>query len=84
MICIGFIHNLLRRHPACLVLLDCKKENPEVDEEEGNDPFLENEKDPAKTQALDSSLWELKSLSNHYYNQVCCLQSESGKLFCRD
>ena len=71
--CAGFIHNLLRRHPACLVLLDSPDQPVEagsLGEHTGQDPFLENEEDPAKTNALDSSLWELKSLSNHYYNQV--------------
>ena len=156
LVCVGFVHNLLRRHPACLVMLDRQdatgdndidrieqnslnaepsldssmpinqtngkavetkpvsetngvlphketngaasrkekkrklrtKEIQEMvsdgiatmksDEKSGNslqhligaDPFLEYEDDPAITRALESSLWELKSLSNHYYNQV--------------
>ncbi|KAK9849111.1 hypothetical protein WJX84_005254 [Apatococcus fuscideae] len=53
--CTGFIHNLLRRHPACQF---------------GRDPYDEGEPDPAKSQALASSLWEAESLRDHYCPQV--------------
>lgn len=41
------------------------------------DPFDADEKDPLKTGALDSSLWELKSLQKHYLSHV----STMGKIF---
>ena len=28
------------------------------------------ESDPAKSNALESSLWEIKSLQNHYYHSI--------------
>lgn len=31
------------------------------------DPFIEDEADPGKCQALESSLWELETLRHHYY-----------------
>ena len=34
------------------------------------DPFLPFESDPLRTQALDSSLWELLSHSTHYHAPV--------------
>jgi len=38
--------------------------------EELNDPFLPFELDPLRTQALDSSLWELFSHTTHYHAPV--------------
>lgn len=34
------------------------------------DPFLPEESDPLKTQAIDSSIWEVASLSSHYLASV--------------
>ncbi|PIO41217.1 hypothetical protein AB205_0020150 [Aquarana catesbeiana] len=35
-----------------------------------SDPYIMEEEDPAKSQALESSLWELEALQNHYYPDV--------------
>ena len=45
-------------------LSDCQK----------GDPFNGDEPDPAKCNALKSSLWELKSLHRHYYPEVSSLE----------
>jgi hypothetical protein len=37
---------------------------------EGFDPFLPEETDPAKTNAIKSSLWEMQTMSNHYLPAV--------------
>ena len=51
---LGFIANLVRRHPRCLRLLQRKKVSTfQVD------PFKVYEKDPANARALTSSLWEM-------------------------
>ncbi|GAX81728.1 hypothetical protein CEUSTIGMA_g9156.t1 [Chlamydomonas eustigma] len=119
MTAIAFIHNLLRRHPACIILID----NPShakskagtvltdihtateddyhqealgsslVDLEEGckipspssnapthhpsrlGDVYDETQEDPAKSRAVESSLWELTCLRNHYCPQVAALCS---------
>ncbi|KAK9835669.1 hypothetical protein WJX74_005479 [Apatococcus lobatus] len=96
--CTGFIHNLLRRHPACQVLLHrpspgagpgssttnaaaaasqpsaaghAATASEEADVSQfGRDPYDEGEPDPAKSQALASSLWEAESLRDHYCPQV--------------
>ena len=108
--CTGFIHNILRRHPACQVLLHrplaqgaahlsvtSNGETPSTAApaiqsaaaaqplanghsvpasaqpdapQPGRDPYDENEPDPAKSQALASSLWEVESLREHYCPQV--------------
>ncbi|XP_066227331.1 nucleolar complex protein 4 homolog isoform X1 [Saccopteryx leptura] len=60
-----FICNLLRRHPACRVLVH-RPRGPELDA----DPYDPDEEDPAKSRALESSLWELQALQQHYYPEV--------------
>ncbi|KAG8515027.1 Nucleolar complex protein 4 [Galemys pyrenaicus] len=60
-----FICNLLRRHPACRVLIH-RPQGPELDA----DPYDPGEEDPAKSHALESSLWELKALQHHYHPEV--------------
>jgi U3 small nucleolar RNA-associated protein 19 len=37
------------------------------------DPYDFNTSDPYNCQAIDSSLWELQSLSQHYYSNVSTL-----------
>ncbi|KAM5193521.1 nucleolar complex protein 4 homolog [Mantella aurantiaca] len=63
---IPLICNLIRRHPACRPLIH----RPAVSRDFPSDPYIMEEQDPAKSQALESSLWELESLQNHYYPDV--------------
>ncbi len=85
LIAIVFIHNLLRRHPACVQLVHRAPPGglaavattiPQTVEEasamkqkgpvwRGEDVFDVTEPDPAKSRALESSLWELTALKNH-------------------
>ena len=67
---LAFVHNLLRRHPACLMLLDGQASGPAAEVTGRQDPYREAEQDPAQAQALDSSLWEVQVLRNHYCPQV--------------
>ncbi|XP_054450410.1 nucleolar complex protein 4 homolog [Pteronotus mesoamericanus] len=60
-----FICNLLRRHPACRVLVH-RPRSPELDA----DPYDPDEEDPAKSRALESCLWELQALQRHYHPDV--------------
>jgi U3 small nucleolar RNA-associated protein 19 len=62
MLAIGFVHNLLRRHPGCCVLIHREQQGAAA----RSDPFLSEESDPAKCCALESSLWELQALRQHY------------------
>ncbi|CAH1233676.1 NOC4L [Branchiostoma lanceolatum] len=59
------ISNLLRRHPNCQVLV-----HRSGGEGLGSDPYDANEPDPAKCKAMDSSLWEVKSLQAHFHPDV--------------
>ncbi|XP_029777500.1 nucleolar complex protein 4 homolog, partial [Suricata suricatta] len=60
-----FICNLLRRHPACGVLVH-RPRGPELNA----DPYDPEEEDPAQSRALESSLWELQTLQRHYHPEV--------------
>ncbi|KAK6640829.1 hypothetical protein RUM44_012526 [Polyplax serrata] len=55
-----FIGNLLIRHPGLKKMIHHSE-----DLEVPNDPFIENESDPTKTCASQSSLWEIALLKNH-------------------
>ncbi|KAI8854765.1 hypothetical protein BC829DRAFT_439045 [Chytridium lagenaria] len=64
-----FIYNTLKRHPACITMIH----RPDGTFE--NDPFKPDESDPAKAEALDSSLWELSALFRHYHPSVSGLRT---------
>ncbi|XP_036385719.1 nucleolar complex protein 4 homolog [Megalops cyprinoides] len=61
-----FICNLIRRHPACRVLIH----RPSASDEPCDDPYLMEEDDPAHCHALESSLWELQTLQKHFHPDV--------------
>uniref|UniRef100_A0A8C9Y6W0 Nucleolar complex associated 4 homolog n=1 Tax=Sander lucioperca TaxID=283035 RepID=A0A8C9Y6W0_SANLU len=65
-IVLPFIYNLIRRHPSCRVLIH----KPSTEDEPLEDPYLMDEEDPAKCRALESSLWEIKTLQKHYHPDV--------------
>lgn len=62
---IPFIGNLLVRHPSLAILVD----NPDA-QDVNDDPYLYAEKDPSLCNAIQSSLWEIKSLQNHWHPEV--------------
>ena len=103
MLCVSFIHNLMRRHPkSCLPLIhrdrdvvggvgvnidNAEEDNTAAERDENvmkqkssnntihrrsfdEDPYDFLTKDPAKSRALESSLWEMTALENHYFPQV--------------
>lgn len=61
-----FIYNLIRRHPSCRVLIH----RPSAAEEPCEDPYVMDEQDPILSHALESSLWEIKTLQTHYHPDV--------------
>jgi len=64
---IPFTYNLLKRHPACMVMIHRDTAGSQ------SDPFDPNEPSPYLTNALSSSLWELLSHRNHYHAPVATL-----------
>uniref|UniRef100_A0A8B9CFI4 Nucleolar complex associated 4 homolog n=1 Tax=Anser brachyrhynchus TaxID=132585 RepID=A0A8B9CFI4_9AVES len=63
---IPFICNLFRRHPACKVLVH----RPNGPADLSEDPYIMEQEEPSESRALESSLWELQALQNHYYPDV--------------
>ncbi|KAM9794192.1 nucleolar complex protein 4 homolog [Syngnathus typhle] len=61
-----FIYNLIRRHPSSRILIH----KPSAEDELLEDPYLMDEDDPAQCRALESSLWEIKTLQRHYHPDV--------------
>ncbi|XP_078045524.1 nucleolar complex protein 4 homolog B [Augochlora pura] len=67
LIILHFVGNLLLRHPGLKRLID-HPQGGEITTEESNgagDPFLMEERDPLLSNALFSSLWEIKALQWH-------------------
>ena len=116
LIALAFVHNLLRRHPACGVLLHRSPRavaGPEpqpspasgapangaaagragaapsapADADAGVDVYREDAADPADSRAIESSLWELDSLRNHYCPQArparAVRSARAGRVFLR-
>ncbi|XP_028404522.1 nucleolar complex protein 4 homolog B-like [Dendronephthya gigantea] len=73
---ITFVGNLICRHPNCQVLIHREIENlngGDLSESKNKilaDPYKEDEADPSQCEALQSSLWELETLRQHYYPQI--------------
>lgn len=63
---IPFVGNLLIRHRSALASMI----NDSGDADMSTDPYDPEEPDPAKSKAIDSSLWELKTLQSHWHPTV--------------
>jgi U3 small nucleolar RNA-associated protein 19 len=73
------MHNLIRRHSSCIVLLhrelclnndDYGDSTSAFDQMRLSDPYVYNERDPEQSKANESCLWELLALKDHYNNTV--------------
>lgn len=80
---VPWIYNQFRKHPGCTFMIHRETRDPELKqkmEDEGfEDPFDPEETDVMKTGAIDSSLWEIVQLQDHYHPNVakiCCIISE--------
>ncbi|PWZ01536.1 CBF-domain-containing protein [Testicularia cyperi] len=60
---VPFIYNLLKRHPRCLCMVHKEWDGDRLNIGPAgvNDPFDPQETEPLRTNALDSSLWEIAS-----------------------
>ncbi|KAF8708010.1 CBF/Mak21 family, partial [Rhizoctonia solani] len=72
---IPFVYNVLKRHPALMVMIH------RVNDEAELDPFDEKETSPLRTNALESSLWELVSHRDHYLSSVSTLAKIFSEAF---
>ncbi|KDQ13341.1 hypothetical protein BOTBODRAFT_160628 [Botryobasidium botryosum FD-172 SS1] len=64
---IPFVYNVLKRHPALMVMIH------RDDMDSSSDPFDANEPSPLLTNAISSSLWELATHREHYISSVSTL-----------
>ena len=68
---VPLIYNLLKSHPMCTVMIhrvaqvSCTKFSEEK--------FQIEESDPLKTHAMESSLWEIHTLQDHYHPNVATI-----------
>ena len=87
---IPFVYNMLQRHRRCTFMLH-REPHPsflawqtlasKADTAVLEDPFDTDETDPAKTNALESSLWELDTLRSHYHPNVATLAGIMAQQF---
>lgn len=82
---IPFVYNLLKKHPSCMIMLhnpayvtDLFLSPDQLERVKSRrkayvDPFDDEEADPEHTRAMESSLWELASLTEHYHPNVATL-----------
>ena len=78
---VPWTYNMLRKHPACTFMLHrpyhpshtIYSSNPQHEEEGMDDPFQMSQPDPMTTNAIDSSLWELHTLQDHWHPNVATL-----------
>lgn len=68
-IAIAFIHNIIRRHPSCVQILNrpesMRAGGGSAEVWQGVDVYDEREEDPAESRALESSMWEISVFRNH-------------------
>jgi U3 small nucleolar RNA-associated protein 19 len=73
---LALVSNLLRLHPECASLVHC---NNNDDNMMMQDRFNADTDDPTQARALESSLWELHVLEQHYYPAVATLAHSMGR-----
>ncbi|SLM40717.1 Nucleolar complex protein 4 [Lasallia pustulata] len=74
---VPWFYNLLRNHPTCTFMIHretCDEtEKARLKAEGMLDPFAMEEQDPMKTNAINSSLWEIEALQSHYHPNVATI-----------
>lgn len=77
LLALAFVHNIIRRHPACMQMLHRREENS-VALFSGHDPYDPTERNPNESKAIESTLWEVTALRQHAHPPVAaaCLALE--------
>ncbi len=79
---VPWVYNLLKSHPACTFMIHRDPRSGSwAAKKLQEDPFDINEPDPMETRALDSSLWELHMLQQHYNPHVATLANVISQQF---
>ncbi|KAJ5625512.1 hypothetical protein N7510_001821 [Penicillium lagena] len=66
---VPFIYNFFKSHPTCTFMMHRANGKPGMQE----DPFDSAEPDPTRTNALESSIWEIETLQSHYHPNVAAI-----------
>ncbi|KAF8426320.1 CBF/Mak21 family-domain-containing protein [Tirmania nivea] len=84
-IVVPLVYNLLKSHPSCTFMVHRERYDRDAARKEGyEDPFDMNEPDPMKTNAIESSLWELVMLQEHYHPSVATLARIVSEQFTKE
>ena len=80
---IPWMYNLLKVHPACTLMIQrytgaSLRSNEQLSQ---TDPFLAREPDPMKTNAIESSLWEIETLQSHFHPNVSIIAKVVSEQF---
>ncbi|KAF2209324.1 hypothetical protein CERZMDRAFT_61439 [Cercospora zeae-maydis SCOH1-5] len=86
---VPWVYNQVKQHPSCAFMLHrpfhpghaIYATYPKYIEQGMDDPFDMSRPDPMTTRAIDSSLWELATLSNHFHPNVATLAKIVGEQF---
>lgn len=86
---VPWVYNMFKKHPPCTFMLHRKyhpahliySSHAEYKEEGMDDPFDASQPDPMLTNAIDSSLWELHTLQDHWHPNVATLAKILGEQF---
>jgi len=74
---IPWIYNMMKAHPACTFMMHreprTEEERETIEHTGATDPFKMEEVDPLESNAIESCLWELVTLQNHYHPNVASL-----------
>ena len=76
---IPLTYNLLKSHPMCTFMIHRLRQLS--GNEEFKDVFQTEETDPMETHAVESSLWELHNLQDHYHPNVAMIANIISQQF---
>ena len=81
---VPWFYNLLKNHPTCTFMIHRETDETEkarLKAEGMLDPFVMEEQDPMKSNAIDSSLWEIETLQRHYHPNVATIANIISQQF---
>lgn len=74
---VPFMYNIFKDHPTCTFMMHRtirdKDVAADVEKHGMDDPFDNNESNPTRTNAIESSLWEIETLQSHYHPNVAAI-----------
>ena len=82
---VPYIYNAFKNHPSCTFMIHrvlSPSESSSPSSPEGwDDPFDMDERDPMKTHAIESSIWEIHTLQSHYHPNVATVANIISEQF---